>query len=193
MKQSNAIILALLCLVVGFVGGVLYASFSAPPPGLEGIAQRPTGMPPGMPPSAPSAGPTEQQKAAIDAKVKEWQKRVDEAPDQPDIYYQAGNALFDLQVYDKAVEFYKKAVELGVKDANLLTDIGVCYRRMDNPKKAVEYFRQARKIDPAHEISALNLGIVLLHDLGDQKGAIEAWKAYLALNPQANAPIPSGR
>jgi tetratricopeptide (TPR) repeat protein len=183
MKKSHYIILAVACLVIGFIGGVLYASYSSPPPGLEGVSQRPTGMPSGMPPSAPETGPTAQQKAAVEAKVKEWQARMESAPDDPDLYVQAGNAMFDLQVYDQAVEYYEKAVELGKNDANVYTDIGVCYRRMGNPEKAVENFRQARKADPMHEISALNLGIVLLHDLNDQKGAIAAWKEYLKLNP----------
>ena len=183
MKQSNALILALVCLVVGFVGGVFYSSYTTPP-GMESMAQRPAGMPPqGMPSGEPSPIQTEQQTAVIEAKVKDWQKKVDAAPDQPDIYVQAGNDLFDTEAYAEAIPFYQKAVDLGLKNADVLTDIGVCYRRLGDPKKAVEYFRQARKVDPTHQTSALNLGVVLLHDLGDQKGAVEAWKQYLALNP----------
>jgi hypothetical protein len=44
------------------------------------------------------------------------------------------------------------------------------------------------QIDPKHEISRFNKGIVLFHDLKDEKGAIAAWESLLAINPEAKSP-----
>ena len=96
--------------------------------------------------------------------------------------------MMDHEQYDQALAYYQQALEIGGPQPDLLTDMGVCYRRMGNPGKAVEAFRQARKLDPRHENSALNLGIVLFHDLGQKEEALAAWREYLELNPGGKGP-----
>ena len=43
-------------------------------------------------------------------------------------------------------------------------------------------------MDPKHEVSRMNKGIVLLHDMNDLDGAIKAWEDLLAVNPVAISP-----
>ncbi len=62
------------------------------------------------------------------------------------------------------------------------------YRRAGQSKKAVEVFDRAIQIDPKHEISRFNKGVVLLHDLNDLEGAIKAWEELIEVNPFAMAP-----
>ena len=57
-----------------------------------------------------------------------------------------------------------------------------------NPKEAVASFDRAIAVDPKHETARFNKGIVLLHDLKDEKGAIAAWRGLLEINPLAMAP-----
>ena len=66
--------------------------------------------------------------------------------------------------------------------------MGVMYRRSGKPEEAVKAFDQAIAVDPKHEVSRMNKGIVLLHDLNDANGAIEAWEGLLEFNPIAVAP-----
>jgi len=175
LKQSNAILLALAALIVGFVGGLLFAAYKGPPPGLE-EARRPA--------SSFDLKPESQPDADLEAKMAELKAQIEANAGKPGPYIQAGNLLFDHERFDEAVRYYEKALELEPENADLLTDAGICYRQLKQPDKAVSYFRRARKADPGHPNSALNLGIVLLHDLGDKKAALEAWREYLALNPQ---------
>ena len=49
----------------------------------------------------------------------------------------------------------------------------------------MDAFKKAADIDPRHEQSRFNQGIVLMHDLDDRQGAIEAWEALLKVNPSA--------
>jgi tetratricopeptide (TPR) repeat protein len=62
------------------------------------------------------------------------------------------------------------------------------YRRSKNPAKAIELFEKAMKIDPKHEQSRFNKGIVLMYDLNDKQGAIAAWEELLKINPFASGP-----
>lgn len=176
MKKSNAIILSLVTFVAGVMAGLLYASYKGPPPGM-GVRSDPAVM-------AQAAAPKNEDLEHVQARVEELKNEIKKSPDNLGLYVQAGNELFDHELFDQALTFYNQAIELGLEDPNVITDAGVCYRRVGEPKKAVEYFRRARKLDPGHKISALNLGIVLLHDLEDREGAIEAWKDYLALEPE---------
>ena len=52
---------------------------------------------------------------------------------------------------------------------------------------AIESFDRAAAIDTKHEPARFNKGIVLLHDLKDQNGAIKAWEDLLEINPLAMA------
>lgn len=174
MKKSNALFLCLAVFILGFLAGLLWASYKGPPPGLERQARHEH--------QPQTAGPAETDQAW--AQLAELEARIKAAPDQVRLYVQAGNLLFDHEMYQRAAEYYEQALELGLKDPDVLTDAGVCYRRLDQPNKAAGFFRRARQADPAHETSALNLGIVLFHDLGDKKGALKAWREYLALNPK---------
>jgi tetratricopeptide (TPR) repeat protein len=62
------------------------------------------------------------------------------------------------------------------------------YRRSGKPEDAIKAFDQAIAADPKHEVSRMNKGIVLLHDLNDFDGAINAWEGLLEVNPIATAP-----
>jgi tetratricopeptide (TPR) repeat protein len=77
---------------------------------------------------------------------------------------------------------------LAPNDANVWTDMGVMYRRSGQPQEAIKAFDKAVEVDPKHETSRFNKGIVLMHDLNDTPGAIKAWEGLVQVNPVAVAP-----
>jgi cytochrome c-type biogenesis protein CcmH/NrfG len=103
-------------------------------------------------------------------------------------WIELGNYYFDASQHEKAIAAYRRALDIDPGNANVWTDIGVMYRRSGNPQEAVRAFDKAIEVDPKHETSRLNKGIVLLHDLNDPAGAIEAWEGLLEVNPIAMAP-----
>lgn len=174
MKKSTVIGLCLGTFALGFIVGLFWAAYKGPPP-MSG---------PGGPHQAATQETETVPPRASRLKLEALEKQIKAAPDNIKLHVKAGNLLFDNERYKDAVKFYEKALELGSLDPNVLNDVGICYRRLGNPKKAVAYLHRARKADPGHQNSALNLGIVLLHDLQDKEGAIKAWREYLALGPQ---------
>lgn len=79
--------------------------------------------------------------------------------------------------FEKAISAYTKSLELHPENPDVWTDLGVMYRRSDQPVEAIKAFDKAIGIDPKHEASHLNKGIVLMHDLYDREGAIQVWEA----------------
>ena len=63
--------------------------------------------------------------------------------------------------------------------------MGIMYRALGDFDRAIEEFKKAAQNDPKHVNSRYNIGIVLLHDKGDIKGALKAWEDYLKVDPKS--------
>ena len=171
VKSENVIWFVAAALLVGFVSGVAFGIYKV------GAMHGTTGQGP-----APMVDEARQQ--AIDALTA----RVRENPDDLEAWIQLGHQYFDLGRAGEAVTAYEKALAIDDSNANVWTDLGVMHRRMGNPQRALEAFEHAIALDPAHQISRFNKGIVLFHDLKDEKGALAAWESLLAIDPQAKTP-----
>jgi cytochrome c-type biogenesis protein CcmH/NrfG len=134
-----------------------------------------------MPPAAkPSSDQT--------AKIETLEKLTRENPENIENWIQLGHIYYDTDQIKEAINAYETALKIKPDVPNILTDLGVMYRRAGDPKKAVAKFDQAMAADPSHQISRFNKGIVLMHDLNDAKGAVDAWRELIELNPDAKAP-----
>jgi cytochrome c-type biogenesis protein CcmH/NrfG len=167
MAKQSAAIMAVVAFALGFIAGAAFAIYKmdSTPPGAANVA------------------------AAIDyeKKAKALAARVQNNPDNVQAWIQLGHVYFDTNKHDDAIAAYEKALELNPANADVLTDLGIMYRRSGQPGKAIEEFDKAIAVDSKHESARFNKGIVLLHDLGDQDGAIRAWEALLDINPLAMA------
>ena len=123
-----------------------------------------------------------------ESKIVMLEKVVAQNPDDGKTWQKLGNLYFDTARHADAIDAYNKSLAILPGNPNVLTDLGVMYRRSGQPEKAVDAFDRAIAADPKHETSRFNKGIVLLHDLKDEKGALAAWKELLAVNPLAMAP-----
>jgi cytochrome c-type biogenesis protein CcmH/NrfG len=170
MRKETALLIALLALAVGFFGGVFFGVYKSGP----SIA--------GMPAGAPTA-----QKELQD-QIATLEKETRQHPSNVTAWVELGNAYFDTDQYKKSIQAYSKALELKPDNADVWTDMGVMYRKDGRPQEAVKAFDQAIAVNPKHEVSRLNKGIVLFHDLKDTRGAIQVWEGLLEINPMAMAP-----
>jgi len=92
-----------------------------------------------------------------------------------------GNAYFDMDRYQEAINVYSRAIAIDPKNPDVRTDMGIMYRRLGQFDKALEAFRQAAQDQPLHVNSRFNIGIVLKYDKEDFRGAIQAWEEFLKL------------
>jgi len=99
--------------------------------------------------------------------------------------------------YEQALELYQqlRAAPRALsssEEARLLVNVGVLYRRLGDPIKALDTYRTAQQLfardQHVHgQIGALrNIGIVLALDLGDLSAALEAFNRALELAEQSH-------
>jgi cytochrome c-type biogenesis protein CcmH/NrfG len=172
VRKQTFLMVSLLALAVGFFGGVVFSVFKSD-------SQAPV-------PSAPVQMGT--PAPAGSDRIAALQRQTQADPGNANAWTELGNAYFDSKQYEKSISAYRKSLELNPNNANVWTDMGVMYRRSNKPEEALKAFDQAIAVDPKHEVSRMNKGIVLLHDLNDFNGAIQAWEGLLEVNPIAMAP-----
>lgn len=167
-RKDSPIIYIALAFIVGFLSGAAFAVYKMGPETTQTATSQQNNM-------------SDQQIQAI----AHLEQEVTGNPDKFQAWTQLANLYFDTGQYPKAVKAYEKSLELHSGNANIWTDLGIMYRRTKQPQKAIEAFDKAIVMDPSHIYSRLNKGIVLLYDLNDYDGAINAWENLLKMNPEA--------
>jgi cytochrome c-type biogenesis protein CcmH/NrfG len=175
IRQDQAVVLGISCLVVGFtLGMIVYhftmsapaqapaTSFQAPPPSIQ-------------PPGAAFQSNTEE--------LREAKKFAEQNPKNLSAWVTLGNLYFDSQQPNESIAAYTKALAIDPKDPNVITDRGIMYRAIGDFDSAIADFRKAADLDPTHYQSLYHLGLVLLHDKRDIKGAKAAWDKMMTRNP----------
>ena len=171
MNKENIVVIIMGALVI-ILGGLLIYNL--------GVKQGKSGQPPQQQAALPpgSGSPMDYQQ-----RIAEAEKIVARDPSNLQAWIQLGNDYFDSDQSQKAIDAYGKALQLKPDDPNVLTDQGVMYRKVGMFDKAVANFEKASKIDPNHEQSLVNLGVVYAEDLKKPEKALEVWSRYLQLHP----------
>lgn len=162
--KKESVLIAVVALVVGFLGGYLAGTM-----GTVGKAQQEAAS---IPPGAGS--PTDYSR-----RIAEAEKIVAQNPRNLNAWISLGNDYFDTEQTQKAIHAYAMALEIEPNNANVLTDQGIMYRKVGWFDKAIANFEKAQKIEPNHLQSLYNMGIVYATDLKQPAKAIEAWNRYL--------------
>ncbi len=183
MVQKQTLYMAILVSITfGFMIGAVYTSFKLAGQSPVQTAAQSTGQP------ARDDGVSTDQAAMLGAKVLKLEQFLKNNPDNVEAWTQLGNIFFDSSRFVDAIEAYEKSLSLEPGNPNVLTDLGVMHRRNKDPKKAIEAFDRAIAAQPDFETARFNKGVVLMHDLNDLPGAIQAWEALVEVNPVATAP-----
>lgn len=142
--------------LLGFIGGYFAGGGGRPPAA-----------------SAASAGGKGSLGAAAAAgdRIAALQDELARDPENPKLWAALGNAWYDREEWDRAIEAYRKALRKAPKDANILSDLGAAYRNHGDFKQAIASFEKARAADADHWQSLLNLVLVNAFDVRDAAAA----------------------
>lgn len=179
VKKHIFITAVVLSLVIGFIGGTVYSSFKLAGQG-QGVSQN-TGNIAG---NDPKEGANDQS-IEFASQILQLETFLQKNPKDGAAWAKLGNLFFDSKQPANAIEAYEKSLLLEPDKLGVMTDLGVMYRRNDQPQKAVEMFDRVIVLDPSFEQARFNKGIVLLHDLNDFDGGINAWEELVKVNPMA--------
>jgi tetratricopeptide (TPR) repeat protein len=178
MKKETVILVVVIAFLVGFITGATVAILKGKK-GAEGpaIVQKPQMAPA---PALPGPSPLE-----MASKIQTLKDIVNKDPKNLPAWVELGNLYFDSNQPKEAIEAYKQYLAVKPDNADVRTDMGIMYRKLGDFDRALEEFRKAAQSDPKHVNSRYNLGLVLLHDKRDIKGAIQAWEDYLRVDPKS--------
>ena len=169
--QKNHLVTYFIIFVFGFLAGIAFTVYRG------GVSD--------STPTKIAEGQDQSQNVETEQAILNMEAEVTANPENFENWIRLGHLYYDANQPEKAISAYTKSLELHSGDANLLTDLGVMYRRTKQPKKAIELFDQAIKQDPSHLPSRFNKGIVLMYDLNDPQGALKSWEELLKIDPQA--------
>ena len=191
--KKETIITAVIFLAVGFLAGYI-TDAQMNWNGRQKAAQA-AAMPSEMPPpagaaSAPTGGAMPQQglpegHPPIDtaAIIQQMETLAAQNPRDPDVRLKLANFLYDQKQYNKAIEWYQRALELDPKNVNGHTDLGTAYFYTGRPQDALREYDKSLEINPQHEPTLLNTIVVNLEGLHDLAAAQKAWDRLNKLNP----------
>jgi cytochrome c-type biogenesis protein CcmH/NrfG len=198
--MKNPVVTALAGLLIGLMIGFVVGQGRAPQAPLPAVAGDPHAGVPGAPPISklPEQPPAGGRAAGtanprLMEQLREIEALVDKDPSNYQHRVQLANVHYDLGNYLRAIDAYEKARSLRDDSADVLTDLGVCYRETNQPRKAVELFDKAAGLAPTHWQSRYNAAVVFLFDLNDTDGAAAELEKLKAMSPPpADMPDLSG-
>ncbi len=175
VKKETVILAVVIAFLVGFISGATVAILKGGKEGGE-VAKipRPELAVP-TPPSKPSP--------EITSKIQALKEILQKDPNNLSAWVELGNLYFDTDQPKEAIEAYSRYLAIKPDNPDVRTDMGIMYRALGDFDRAIEEFKRAAQSDPKHIYSRYNIGVVLLHDKQDLKGAIKAWEDYLKVDP----------
>ncbi len=171
MNKDN-LLYALAGLFLGFVSSYLMFEAMAvrqPARRLAGAAVEPSGAMPGG--EAAQAPPGGEAGVASMEQVQRLRDHVAANPDDAPAVLQLAGLNFQIQNWARARDLYTQYLKLRPDQPDVLSDLGVTYHELGEPKEALRLFDRAQEVQPDHWQSRFNEVIVLALDLQDYAAA----------------------
>lgn len=178
--RRDLLITALLFTAIGFVGGYIYSQQVAggglrtsmakgdvaPPP-----EQADSNLPEGHPPMDVAQG---------------WRALEEEAEKNPRdarVALELADFLYDLERWERAVFWYRRALELDPKNTEARTDLATCSFRLGRFEDALAEYGRVLALEPDKPQALYGLAMARLHGKQDRAGALEAYQRLRRSHP----------
>lgn len=193
---KNPLVTLVIGLMAGVVVGYVLAETQSVPPSpprpqaaLNAAAGLPAGHPPIDTADAGSLSGGGSPSAAVDAQAGELKRLLDASPDDDRLMVAIGNLYFDAGRWPDARTWYERALQHEPDDPDLLTDLAVVYRNLQQPDRALELLDRAIAGNAEHWQAWYNRVVVLHFDLHRHDEATAALGRLDQLK-QSNPSIP---
>ncbi len=97
-------------------------------------------------------------------------------------WFSKGYDADNLKLYDKAIEYYQKAININPKYVEAYNNMGIIYSKQGNDNKALEMYEKAISINPEHASTYANMGAAY-NNKGDFDKAIKLYGKAININP----------
>jgi tetratricopeptide (TPR) repeat protein len=175
VAKKSTINLILACMVVALAAiaaTFIYRSSNRPEVQTE-TAPAPSGSQ--LPQNHPPVDMANRLAALVEMSAKD--------PQNADLKTQIGNIYYDLNQFEKAIEFYQQSLKIRPQDPNVETDLATSFHYLGQDDKALEILDKILGYSPNFSQALFNKGIVLISGKKDVKAGIAVWEELLRLNP----------
>ncbi|MFI5303420.1 MAG: tetratricopeptide repeat protein [Nitrospiria bacterium] len=119
------------------------------------------------------------------AVISSYKERLKTNPKDLEALIFLGNSNFDIKRYEKAKDLYIQALMIDPKNPSVRTDLASCFRNLGQPDQAIVELKTVLALKPDHPPALFNLGVILLSDKDDKRGAILTWQHLLKKHPES--------
>ena len=176
---TNAIVLAVVCLLVGIAGGWMLGGLQTT--SATDSAQNASASPVGG--AVPQISPAERAQQMADSEAQPLIANLKAQPNDPDLLTKIGNIYYDAQLYAIAIDYYGRALKQKPADVSVRTDMATAYWYMGNVDTAIDEYNKALVYEPTSANALFNRGLVKWKGKGDTAGALADWDKLLKANP----------
>jgi cytochrome c-type biogenesis protein CcmH/NrfG len=118
------------------------------------------------------------------AEINRYRERLKTNPADMEALIFLANSNFDINRFEKAKDLYIQALSIDPKNPSVRTDLATCFRKLGQSDQAVVELKTVLALKPDHPPALYNLGMILLNDKGDKKGALQAWQRLVKVHPE---------
>jgi tetratricopeptide (TPR) repeat protein len=122
-----------------------------------------------------------EQIATRNSGEKEW---LNAAYRYFDAFKMSDDSLFRAEMVQKAIDGYKKVLEINPGNLDAKTDLGVCYAEgSPQPMQGIMMLREVVQAKPDHEFAQYNLGVLSVKS-GQLDKAVDRFSKVIQINPK---------
>ena len=179
-------------LMAGLILGYIFAEQQPVPPakalrqGIDPAAGQNEALPGGHPPVEGQTAAASQQ---LRQQVGEIEGLLAANPDDPKLLAAMGNVYFDASRWNEARVWYERSLAVAPNDVDVITDLAVSFRNLEQPQRTIELLDQAIALAPDHWQAWYNKVVVYQFDLHEHDQAAESLNRLKELKQQ-NPAIP---
>ncbi|GAG39747.1 unnamed protein product, partial [marine sediment metagenome] len=111
-----------------------------------------------------------------------WQKTLEQAPHNPRVHLNLGNALLHRERIDEAIRYYQRAVKLKPDYAKVYYGLGNAFLQRREPEKALDNFNVVLKLWPNNASVHNQVGLIIYHK-GNVDQAVFHFRRSLKIEP----------
>lgn len=162
--RRDLVITALLFVVIGFAGGILYSRYTHNSP------LRPT-APPSVAAESQQDLPEGHPPLDVSQRWNTLRQQAEANPRDVQAALELANFLYDIERWQDAIFWYRRALELEPKNTDARTDLATSYHNLGRYDEAIAEYNRSLEFEPNKPQALFGLGMARLRGKQDAAGA----------------------
>ena len=134
--------------------------------------------------NADTSSAASQSQSRSDAAIQPLLDRLRQDPTNPQLLVNIGNQYYDNRDWTKAVEYYRRSLEIEPANVDVRTDMGTAIWYGGDPRGAIRAYEAALKFQPDYAQTLFNMGVVEWQGEHDGRAALKSWQTLLQKHPE---------